>query len=92
MAREGNSTVNGMRKTLENAQEVAGRALNERTRLKIALTQIMSEQGHDLQGIEDAIRDVCNCDFRALRQMFHLPPGESHAKPGYVSSFVPDDE
>ena len=88
MAREGNSTVSGMRRTLQNSQEVAGRALNERTRLKIALTQILTEQGFDLVEIENAIKDVCNCDFRALRAICGLEPGKSYANPGYVSSYV----
>lgn len=90
MAREGNSTVSGMRKTLENAQEVAGRALNERTRLKIALTEILTEQGFDALEIEGAIRDICNCDFRAMRKICGLEPGKSYANPGYESSFVED--
>lgn len=91
MAREGNSTVNGMRRTVDAMVEPYGKALNERTRLKIALTEILTEQGFDLVDIENAIKDICNCDFRAMRQICGLPPGKSHAKPEYVSSFVEHD-
>lgn len=85
---KGNHTVSGMRRTLEASQEMTNRAMNERTRLKIALMEILTEQGFDKDEVKDAIQDICNCDFRAMRQICGLPPGQSYAKPDYVSSFV----
>lgn len=49
------------------------RALNERTRLKIALTEILTEWGHAKPEIDEAIQGVCDCDFSQLRTLLGLP-------------------
>lgn len=81
------NTKLGLESSLKRVGELANTGLNERTRLKIVLTQILTEQGHDLVQIADAINDVCNCDFRALRAMFGMEPGPSNAKPDYKGSY-----
>ena len=50
------------------------RAMNERTRLKIALKEILGELGHDKVQVDEAIQAACVCDFALLRTLFNLPP------------------
>lgn len=85
------NTKSGLEQQVKSLSDMAGIGLNQRTRLKIALTEIMTEQGHDVVKIQEAIADVCNCDFRALRTMFGLEPGRSHADPEYKSFYRDED-
>lgn len=80
------NTKSGLEADVRNMSELASVGLNERTRLKIAIKEIMMELGHDPSAIDAAIADVCNCDFRPLRRMFELEPGKSNAKSGYTNS------
>ena len=52
------------------------RAANERTRLKIALKEILLELGHTKEDADDAIQSVCVCDFTKLRDLFGLHTGD----------------
>lgn len=81
-------SIDSYNKGMKDAMERGGaRALNERTRLKMALQEIMGEMGHDTILVAFALEDVCNCDFRGLRTLFGLEPGESHAKENYESLY-----
>lgn len=86
------NTKSGLEATNKALVESSGRALNERSRLKIAIKEIMTELGHDPEAVDDAIQDVCNCDFRLLRTMFKLPAGESKAVRGYASHYLKPEE
>jgi hypothetical protein len=80
------NTKSGLEADVQKMSELARTGLNERTRVKIAIKEIMMELGHDPDAIDGALADVCNCDFRPLRRLFELEPGKSHAKSGYTNS------
>lgn len=81
-------SIDSYNKGIKDAMERGGaRAMNERTRLKIALQEIMGEMGHDSTLVACALEDVCKCDFRGLRTLFGLEPGKSHAKEQYESLY-----
>lgn len=63
----------GMKHMLDQG---AWRALNERTRLKIAITEILEAKGHGAVEIKEAIEGVCNCDFSKLKDLFEIHTGD----------------
>jgi len=52
------------------------RALNERTRLKIAIKEILVAKGHDVTQIDEAIQSACVCDFSKLKDLFEVHTGD----------------
>lgn len=63
----------GMKHMLDRG---AWRALNERTRLKIACTEVLTALGHDPEVIKEAIEGVCTCDFRKFKDLFGIHTGD----------------
>jgi methyl coenzyme M reductase subunit D len=66
----------GVRVEYPDMAQITNRALNERTRLKIAITEILVAMGHEKSHIKEAIEGVCNCNFSKLKDLFEIHSGD----------------